>query len=144
MELSKQKGNIFDPFRQAWVVANPEEIVRQKLLHVMTTQLGFPRELLAIEMQLSEIPHLKGVPNLPKRRIDIICFGKKIHPQHSLYPLLVIECKEGEVGEEAKSQVLGYNHYIQAKFVAIAGKNVAQLIYPEQVPFLPPYSQLCR
>ncbi len=141
MELSKQKGNVYDPFRQAWVVASPEEIVRQKLLHVMTTQLGFPRELLAVETQLSEIPHLKGVPNLPKRRVDIICFAKGIY---SLYPLLIIECKEGQVGEDAKLQVLGYNHYIQAKFVAIAGENTAQLIYPEQVPFLPPYSQLCR
>jgi hypothetical protein len=141
MELSKQKGSLFDPFRQAWVVASPEEIVRQKLLHVMITQLGFPRELLAVEIQLSEIPHLKGVPNLPKRRVDIICFAKGIH---SLYPLLLIECKEGQVGEDAKLQVLGYNHYIQAKFVAIAGENTAQLIYPQEVPFLPPYSQLCR
>jgi hypothetical protein len=144
MELSKQKGNLFDPFRQAWVVASPEEIVRQKLLRVMTTQLGLPRELLAVETQLSEIPHLKGVPNLPKRRVDIICFAKGIHPQHPLYPLLVIECKEGQVGEDATSQVLGYNHYIQAKFVAIAGEGSAQLIYPQLVPFLPPYSDLCR
>lgn len=142
MELSKQKGSLYDPFRQSWVVASPEEIVRQKLLHVMTTQLGFPRELLAVETQISEIPHLRGVANLPKRRADIICFAKEIHPEHPLYPLLLIECKEGQAGEAAASQVMGYNHFIQAHYAAVAGENCVQLVYPQALPFLPPYSQL--
>ncbi len=145
MELSKQKGNrgnVYDPYRKAWVAATPEEIVRQKFLHVMTTQLGFPKELLAVETQLSEVPHLKGIANLPQRRADIICFAKGIHPEHLLYPLLVVECKEGEVGMEAKSQALGYNHYVQAHFVAIAGENCAMLVYPQELTFLPSYSQL--
>lgn len=142
MELSKQKGNVFDPFRNAWVVASPEEIVRQKLLQVMTRELGFPKELLAVETQLSEVPHLKGVANLPKRRADIICYAKGIHPEFPLYPLLLIECKEGLVGEDAKSQVIGYNHFIQAHYVAIAGDNSVELVYPQTVPFLPSYSQL--
>lgn len=142
MELSKQKDNLFDPFRKAWVVASPEEVVRQKLLHQMTTQLGFPRELLAVETQLSEVPHLKGATGLPKRRADIICYAKGLHPEYPLYPLLLIECKEGSVGEDAKAQALGYNHYIEAFYVAIAGENWIELIYPNPYPFLPPYSQL--
>ncbi|MBS0629920.1 MAG: type I restriction enzyme HsdR N-terminal domain-containing protein [Verrucomicrobia bacterium] len=144
MELSKQKGkgDVYDPYRKVWVASTPEEIVRQKLLHVMTTQLGFPKELLAVETQLSEVPHLKKLENLPKRRADIICYAKGIHPEYSLYPLLVIECKEGQVGDEAREQVLGYNHFIQANFVAIAGENCVELVYPEHLCFLPSYSQL--
>jgi len=142
MELSKQKGDLYDPYRRAWVVASPEEIVRQKLLHVMTSQLQYPKELLSVELQLSEIPHLKGVEGLPKRRADIICFSKGIHPQHPLYPLLLIECKEGEVGSQARSQALGYNHFVQAYFVAIAGEDCVELVFPDTLSFLPSFPQL--
>lgn len=144
MELSKPKDKttLFDPFRNAWVVASPEEIVRQKLLHVMTTQLGFPKELLAVEIQLSEVPHLRGIVGLPKRRADVICYGKGVHADHPLYPLLMIECKEGRAGEDARAQALGYNHFVQAHYVAIAGENWIELVYPNAIPFLPSYSQL--
>jgi len=108
----------------------------------MTKQLGFPKHLLAVEKQLSQLPHLKGASSVPKRRVDILCFAKKIHPEYPLYPLLLVECKEGKVGEEAKAQVLGYNHFVQAFFVAIAGEEQVELIYPQKLSFLPSYSQL--
>lgn len=120
----------------------PEEAVRQKLLHLMTTQLGYPKELLVVEKQLSELPHLKSQTALPKRRADIICFGREINPEYSLAPLLLIECKEGDWSKEAEAQALGYNHYVRAHFVALAGKKRVELIYPERVPFLPTYSEL--
>ena len=142
MELSKQKDSLFDPFRKAWVRLSPEELVRQKLLHMMTTQLGFPKELLSVETQLSEVPHLKGLSGLPKRRADIICYAKGIHKEYSLYPLLLIECKEGKLSESAKEQALGYNHFVGAVYVALAGENQLELVHPVAVPFLPHYSQL--
>lgn len=142
MALSKQRDSLFDPFRKAWVVATPEEKVRQRLLQLMTAQLGYPKHLLAIEKELSLIPHLKGITDLPKRRADILCFAKEIHPDFPLYPLLLIECKEGEVGNEAKGQVLGYNHFVQAFYVAIAGENCLEMVYPQALSFLPSYSQL--
>lgn len=139
-ELSKLKANIFDPFRQCMVAATPEELVRQKVLQVMITQLGFPKELLAVEKQLSQLPHLQEIASLPNRRIDILCFAKGIHPTYPLYPLLLVECKEGD--QDAEPQVLGYNSFIKAPFVAIARENEVHLLYPEKLPFLPPYSQL--
>ncbi|NGX27599.1 MAG: hypothetical protein K940chlam6_01537, partial [Chlamydiae bacterium] len=65
MVLSKQKDSLYDPFRKLWVAALPEEVVRQKLLHVMITQLGFPKNFLVVEKQLSELPHLSGMVGLP-------------------------------------------------------------------------------
>lgn len=121
------------------VVATPEEIVRQKILQLMTKKLGFPKELLAVEKQLRELPHLQNIDDLPNRRADIICFARK---KHTLFPLLLIECKEDKITPMAKSQVLGYNHYVQAFFVAIAGKNAIQLIYPQELDFLPHYDEM--
>jgi len=108
----------------------------------MTTQLGFPKELLLIEKKLSEFPHLKGISALPERRADLVCFAKGIHPEHSLFPLLLIECKRGRADKNAKAQVMGYNHFLQAPFVAIAGEKQICLVHPEELSFLPPYSQL--
>lgn len=142
MGLSKQKDSLFDPYRQCYVAATPEEVIRQKLLLLMTSQLGFPKQLISVEKRLTELPHLKGSTGLPNRRADILCFANNIHPEFSLYPLLLIECKEGKVGDEATSQVLGYNHYVQALYVAIAGENGVFLIHPQKVSFLPSYNEL--
>lgn len=145
MESSKQKvkkDQLFDRFRNSWVAATPEEKVRQKLLSLMIEQLGYPKELLAVEKQLSEIPHLKSTMHLPKRRADILCFAKNIHPEHEIFPLLLIECKEGKSKEGAEPQVLGYNHFVQAPYVAVANEIGVNLIYPEFLSFLPTYKQL--
>jgi len=131
-----QVKKVLDLVRGFFVAATPEEIVRQSLLLQMIRSLGYPKELLAVEKQLSELPHLKGVQGLPNRRADIVCFSRGI------YPLLLIECKEGEVGKEAVDQVLGYNEFVKAPFVAIAGKRGCALIYPESKSFLPHYREL--
>jgi len=137
MALSKQRDSLFDPYRKMWVAATPEEIVRQTLLHNMTRHLGYPKHLMAIEKQLSEISSLDG--NVPNRRADILCFRKV---RGELKPLLLIECKEMRPTQEAKRQVLGYNHFVGAPFVAIAGPEYVALIHPQEVPFLPTYHQL--
>lgn len=133
---------MYDPFRKSVVVATPEEKVRQLLLQNMTAKWGFPKELLSVELELSQLPHLKGAAGLPKRRVDIVCFAKNIHSKFPLYPLLLIECKKGN--EDANEQVLGYNHFVQAPYVAVARENGVELIHPQTLPFLPTYSQLLQ
>lgn len=143
MESSKQNSEqVFDEIRKKNVPATPEELIRQSLLYIMLRRLNYPKELIAIEKSLSDLPHLKTMPGLPDRRADIICFAKNIHPDYPLFPLLLIECKEGKLGAEAIQQALGYNHYVQAPYVAVAGSDGVQLIYPQNVPFLPSYAQL--
>lgn len=141
MALYKQKASLFDPYRKDFVAATPEEKVRQRLLWIMTEKLGYPKHFLCVEKQLSELTHLEQKQNLPKRRADILCLTDA-HPQYSLYPLLLIECKSEVLGEGAKKQALGYNHYVQALFVAVAGAKGVELIFPLSLSFLPTYSQL--
>ncbi len=142
MGLSKQNNQVFDEIRGKHVPATPEELIRQSLLYIMIYRLHFPKELISIEKQLSELPHLTGQLSLPERRADIICFAKNIHPEYPLYPLLLIECKEGKISHEAIEQALGYNHYVQAPYIAVAGNDGVQLVHPQKVSFLPSYQQL--
>ncbi len=105
----------------------PEEIVRQNLILQMTEKLGFPKELISIEREISTLPHLSG-EKVPKRRFDIICFMGKCDKDLPLYPLLLVECKAIPLSESALSQVFGYNYYVKAHFVALANSQGVVLV----------------
>ena len=170
---------LFDPIRQKKVAFLPEEVVRQNLLNLMVDQLQFPKGLISVEKELSTLPHLKNnlkgeteglrgqkanlkkVQNqnssffqdqkLPLRRVDILVFGKNIHPLYPLYPLLMIECKKDKLTEAALQQVIGYNYHVQAYFVAVAGRDEIRVVFQDKksqkiktLDFLPSYLDLIR
>jgi hypothetical protein len=148
--MSIDKQWIFDSQRQTWLQLSLEEQVRQQLVDYLCNDLGFPKSLVVTEKSLSQFPHLKNISELPKRRIDIVCFAKNIHPKHELYPLLLIECKgKADLNEKVKRQLLGYNHYVQAYYVAMANEQNLQTGWYDSkckeyrfVPYLPTYDQL--
>lgn len=110
--------------RKEMVVATPEERVRQNLLYHMIHELGFPASHIVLEKSLRQMPHLTlADQNIPDRRADIVCFAQEIHPQHALYPLLVVECKAVDLNGKVINQVLGYNHFLRAYFVAVANET---------------------
>lgn len=138
------------PFQALGSDLLPEEKLRQNLLHLMVSRLEYPRSLIAVEKELSRLPHLQG-QKLPVRRLDILVFAKNIHPLYELYPLLVIECKKDKLSQDALYQVLGYNYYIKAFFAAIAGKEGVKVGFYEPdrpqmkiIDFLPSYPRLLQ
>lgn len=111
----------------------------------MIGELGYPKNLLAVEKDLASLPHLVSPLNAdPNRRIDLLCFtpGKE-----GLIPLLLIECKAGAIDTAAERQALGYNAAVGAPFVCLVNGEGAKTLWREKgkigsVPFLPTYSQL--
>src|SRR5580700_5948398 len=102
---NKRLLKVYDEVRLSWVRATPEEQVRQLWLRRMIYELQYPKELLTVEKELKELPHLFG-QKVPKRKIDLLCYGKEIHPSYPLYPLVMIECKEGRLGPKAIDQAI--------------------------------------
>ncbi|HEY5259230.1 MAG TPA: type I restriction enzyme HsdR N-terminal domain-containing protein [Rhabdochlamydiaceae bacterium] len=141
MESSRQ-SKIFDVVRNCFVAATPEEQVRQKWLQAMVTSLGYPKELIAVEKELWRLPHLLHDPHVPQRRADIICFAKGIHAEHPLFPLLLIECKQEALNAKALDQVMGYNYYVGAPFVAVV--NGTHIVMNQGLSTLPSYQELIR
>ena len=136
MVLPSPNSQVFDEIRNLWVAATPEEIVRQTLVKRMIQQLGYPKQQMAVERELASLPHLTP-QKVPSRRIDILCFSKE------LFPLLIIECKKEKIDASALEQLLGYNSFVGAPFVAVAGKEeIAFHFRDTTLPFLPPYTQL--
>jgi len=153
MELSNQKpSQVFCAVRKQWVAAQPEELVRQRLILLLTEKLKFPKNLILLEMGLAQMPHFTpGVLKIPERRADIVCFAKDIHPNHALYPLLLIECKAVKLSSKVVSQVVGYNHFVQAYFVAIANQEEIKLGWYEAknkdyvfIDGIPPFDRLVK
>ncbi len=151
MALSKPTDPLFDPIRKKWVAASPEERVRQKLLNRMIKDLGYPKEYIAVEVALSQLPHLslRSSDEVPSRRVDILVFAKGIDPDHELYPLLMVECKAAPLTHRFAQQVVGYNESVGAPFLALAnGEEVLTGFWDEILghyefrPGLPGFSEL--
>lgn len=105
------------------VKATPEEWVRQAWIRKMTEEFGFPRNLLAVEKELSSLSTENG-SSLPKRRIDIVAYAAV---QGHFFPLLIMECKACAFSEKVFTQAISYNAFVKAPFVAVANAETVLL-----------------
>lgn len=142
--------NLICPIRKVAVSQLPEERVRVQLLCDLIQKLDYPVGTIAVEKELRQIPHLRSVTaKLPQRRADVVCFAKGIHPTEELYPLLLIECKSTKLTRKMINQVVGYNHYLQAHFIALVNHEEIRTGWFNQdtrsyqfFSYLPTYPQL--
>ncbi|MBB64444.1 MAG: hypothetical protein CMO81_05225 [Waddliaceae bacterium] len=126
--ITKDREELWDPVRQQWVLAEPEEWVRQRTLQFLMGQCAWPRSLIAVEKDLRSLPYLQSrSENIPQRRIDILCY--KLNSSGILCPSLMIECKAIRLGKKAVEQAVGYNHYVQATYVVLVNQNEVQTAY---------------
>lgn len=106
------------------MLETPEESVRQHLITLMVSELGYPKSGFAVEKALNSFPHLKSSKaTLPTRRLDVVYLCSGIHPSHALYPLLLIECKAVKLTSAVINQVIGYNAHMQAFALAVANQE---------------------
>lgn len=128
----------------------PEEVVRQRLILSMKEEFSFPKEMIAVERQIRSLPHLEG-QKVPDRRFDIVVFGKDLVEGHPLYPLLIVECKKDSLTQGALNQVIGYNSYVRAFFIALASCDRVVLAWKDEGRYgyqfhegLLPYQEMLR
>ncbi|MEM8727345.1 MAG: type I restriction enzyme HsdR N-terminal domain-containing protein [Chlamydiota bacterium] len=117
MALSRRNKEVYDPIRKKWVIATPEELVRQKILQLLTRELGYPPHAIAIEKKLSRLPRLRQA-TVPPRRLDVVCYETD-----TFRPLLLIECKGVPLREKMLAQVMGYNAFIKAPLICLANEG---------------------
>jgi hypothetical protein len=139
-------SQVYDPIRRRWIIATPEEVIRQKWLEVMIGHLGFPQEFILVEKSLKNLPHLhEDRSAYPERRVDILAYARS--EKSEIFPLLLIECKAIKLNEKALKQVVGYHHIVGSPFIALANEDEILLGMQrrgelEIFPFLPDYNQL--
>lgn len=143
MQSSPLSKKVYDPIRKKWFAATPEEIVRQKILALLTGELGYPPHAIVIERELSGLPHLQE-SKVPHRRLDILCYELE-----TLRPLLLIECKGVPLQEKMLTQLMGYNAFINAPLICLANDGEFLLGWEDpkkavSLDRLPSYNKLCN
>ena len=143
------RSKLYCLIRKDWVAALPEEQVRQHLLQYMIEKLSYPATLIAVEQPLRQLPHLSvsDLSRIPDRRADVLCFAKT--GDDVLQPLLLIECKAVKLTSGVINQVLGYNHYVGARFIALVNQEEVRTGWYDPakkgysfIDFLPTYPSL--
>ncbi len=104
---NENKLFIFDIIRKKFVVLNPEEWVRQHVVHFLINEIEIPKALISVEKKIT-------INNMSKR-YDVVVFNstKKIH--------LLVECKAPNITicQETFNQIARYNLELDAKYLMV-------------------------
>ena len=110
MRLREQDGKreIFDFLRRRYVALTPEEWVRQHFVHFLVEQKGYPRGLLANELELRI--------GQKKLRCDTVLYNKVLQPQ------MIIEYKKPEVSitQRVFNQITVYNMLLHVDYLVVS------------------------
>jgi len=96
-KLDQGKELVWDIIRAKYVVAGPEEWVRQQVVHYLIKEKKVPKSLISVEKTVKV--------NDMNKRFDILVFNQKTEP------ILIVECKAPEVPINQKTfeQISRYN-----------------------------------
>jgi len=120
---SENKIQIFDVIRKKFVSLQPEEWVRQHVLHQLISDKGYPKNHINVEKQLT-------INNL-KKRYDIVVYNSdaSIH--------LLIECKAPKIkiNQESFDQIARYNMQLKSTYLMVTNGHehyFCQMNYEEE------------
>ena len=102
------KSFIFDPLRKKYIALTPEEWVRQHFVHFLTDFKGYPKGLLANEVQLN----LNGT----KKRCDTVLYNKDLSAR------MIVEYKAPhvEITQAVFDQITRYNMVLKVEYLIVS------------------------
>lgn len=102
------KTFILDTIRRRYVALTPEEWVRQHFVHFLIEHRGYPRSLMANEVQL----RLNGM----SRRCDTVVYDRALRPR------IIIEYKAPtvDITQDVFDQICRYNMVLQADYLIVS------------------------
>lgn len=102
------KNYIFDDLRKKYVALTPEEWVRQHFVHFLTDWKGYPKGLLANEIQIN----LNGT----KKRCDTVLYGRDLKAR------MIVEYKSPsvEITQAVFDQITRYNIVLKVEYLIVS------------------------
>jgi hypothetical protein len=108
IKSSENKTWVFDIIRKKYVLLQPEEWVRQNMVHYLLETKKYPTSLINTEKQL--------IVNNLKKRYDIVVYNSNgsIH--------ILVECKAPsiKITQQAFDQIAQYNMQLNATFLIVS------------------------
>lgn len=107
LKNSENKVHIFDVIRKKFVVLQPEEWVRQHVVHFLIDVKQYPKSHINVEKQLK----INGIT----KRYDIVIFNT----DGSIY--LLVECKAPKIkiSQTVFDQIAQYNLKLEANYLMV-------------------------
>ena len=107
--IRKNEGKIeiFDIIRKKYVILQPEEWVRQHIIHYLIDHLNYPKSLIKVESGLNY--------NQLSKRTDVVAYNSDGTSQ------LLVECKSFKVkiNQVALDQLSVYNVKLKSKYLLL-------------------------
>ena len=104
---SEKNTYIFDSIRKKFVVLQPEEWVRQHVVHFLTEDKKYPKSIINVEKQITV--------NSLKKRFDIVVFNSDGSIK------ILVECKSPSVSinQATFDQIAQYNIKLHAEYLMV-------------------------
>ncbi|WP_300812162.1 type I restriction enzyme HsdR N-terminal domain-containing protein [uncultured Bacteroides sp.] len=102
------KNVIFDEIRRRYVALTPEEWVRQHFIHYLIAHKGYPKALLANEVQVT----LNGT----KKRCDTVLYRRDLTAR------MIVEYKapDIEITQAVFDQIMRYNMVLRVDYLVVS------------------------
>ncbi len=136
--VRRSDTRLWDPIRSKWIIATPEEWVRQSLIQYLVRDRQWPRGLMAVERSIKLYEQ--------RKRWDLVLYDLKSQP------VVICECKRPEIAldQNVLEQVGRYNIELKVPHIMLINGEQAVFIYqahqPEHTRFsdeIPDYETLC-
>lgn len=105
LEVQEKDGRIFCPLINKWLVAKPEEKVRQRYICVLVNEYGYSLDQMAQELKVTNSRRGQG-----KARADIVIWKSKKDKDDKKAAFIVVECKAENVKIRVEDFYQGYNY----------------------------------
>jgi type I site-specific restriction endonuclease len=110
LKKKKEDGKVklFDPIRKKYIVATPEESVRQLLTLYLLEDCAYPKNSISIEKML--------IVNDLRKRFDMLIYDETTEP------FLIVECKAPNIrlSDDVFRQAATYNFQLKAPYLVIS------------------------
>ena len=105
LEYQEKDGKVFCPLVNKWLVAKPEEKVRQRYICTLINDYGYSLDQMAQELKVNNSQRGQG-----KARADIVIWKSKEDKDDQKAAFIVVECKAENVKIRVEDYYQGFNY----------------------------------
>lgn len=105
LEYQEKDGKVFCPLVNKWLVAKPEEKVRQRYICTLVNDYGYSLDQMAQELKVNNSQRGQG-----KARADIVIWKSKKDKEDKKVAFIVVECKAENVKIRVEDYYQGFNY----------------------------------
>lgn len=105
LDYQEKDGKVFCPLINKWLVAKPEEKVRQRYICILVNEYGYSLNQMAQELKVNNSRRGQG-----KARADIVIWKSKKDKDDKKAAFIVVECKAENVKIRVEDYYQGYNY----------------------------------